>query len=218
MGDNATAEIALREALLASSKVYRQRVSGMDARVGREDDDDILGAGHTHHSDGGFVETWEARKRRRAAEAAAAKAAEQPNQQLVPRNVTTTLISREAAIAAGQTRYFTGEKCSHGHIAERIVSTRTCVVCHREHQNNNKTMRGREARRQARAVGKTRYFTAQKCPRGHVSERLVSTGRCVACHNEDVRKQRRQVSGKLCPGQPNKQQIDGLSDKNVLAS
>lgn len=29
------------------------------------------------------------------------------------------------------TTYFTGKPCKHGHIAERFVSTRTCVECHR---------------------------------------------------------------------------------------
>jgi len=31
----------------------------------------------------------------------------------------------------GRTRYFTGTPCRHGHIAERLVSSRTCVVCTR---------------------------------------------------------------------------------------
>ena len=192
---NSSIETALLEALRASSQIYRERISSMDARVHREDD--ILGAGQTHSNGGGsFIETWEQRKARRAAEAAAAVAAEYPaTRNTFRQNFTTTLISREAAIAAGQTRYFTGEKCTHGHIAERIVSTRTCVECHRLHQLSNKTMRGREARRQAKAEGRTRYFSTQKCPRGHVSERLTSTGRCVECHNMDVAKQRRKSSG-----------------------
>lgn len=186
-------ENALFEALRVSSQIYQQRISSMDTRVHREDD--ILGAGHTHgNGDSSFVESWTERKARRAREAEAAKA-EQTKPQHVPHNVTVPLISREEAIAKQLTRYYTGQKCSNGHLAERIVSTRTCIVCHRQAQLSNKTARGREARRQAKAEGRTRYFSAQKCPRGHVSERLTSTGRCVQCHNMDVTKQRRKSSG-----------------------
>jgi hypothetical protein len=187
-----------------SAEIYARRVQVLGGRIANEDDsDDILGAtlrskrsavlsgGFTPAVVGSsFVETWEERKARRAAEAAAAKAAEYPNPQHVPQNFTTTLISREAAIAAGQKRYYTGDKCSHGHIAERIVSTRTCVECHRGHQLTNKTARGRTARKLARAEGKTRYLSEQRCPKGHVSERLVSNGHCAVCHAEAVRRQR----------------------------
>ena len=33
------------------------------------------------------------------------------------------------AKAEGLTRYFTGVACKHGHVAERLVSSRSCVVC-----------------------------------------------------------------------------------------
>lgn len=36
-------------------------------------------------------------------------------------------------------------------------------------------------RSEARKAGLKRYFTGNPCPRGHVSERLVSTKACVAC-------------------------------------
>lgn len=35
----------------------------------------------------------------------------------------------------------------------------------------------------AKAAGKKRYFTGQPCPRGHISERFVSSRNCVACAN-----------------------------------
>jgi 5-methylcytosine-specific restriction endonuclease McrA len=34
---------------------------------------------------------------------------------------------------------------------------------------------------EARAIGAKRYFTGEPCPNGHVSERYVYEGRCVAC-------------------------------------
>lgn len=39
------------------------------------------------------------------------------------------MTARSEAMAKGETRYFTGEPCKHGHVSERMVSTRTCVQC-----------------------------------------------------------------------------------------
>ncbi len=39
------------------------------------------------------------------------------------------VISREAAKRAGLKRFFTGVPCKHGHVAERIVCSRACVLC-----------------------------------------------------------------------------------------
>lgn len=39
------------------------------------------------------------------------------------------LVSYKQAIAQGLSRYFTGRPCKHGHVAERRVSGRCCVVC-----------------------------------------------------------------------------------------
>lgn len=43
------------------------------------------------------------------------------------------IISRADAKAAGLKRYFTGEPCKHGHIAERQVGDGKCVVCSSKH-------------------------------------------------------------------------------------
>jgi hypothetical protein len=40
-------------------------------------------------------------------------------------------ISRQEAKDAGLKRYYTGEPCPHGHIAERLISTRRCTECNR---------------------------------------------------------------------------------------
>lgn len=40
--------------------------------------------------------------------------------------------AREEAISLGKSTYFTGKPCKHGHIAERRVSTKTCVQCAKE--------------------------------------------------------------------------------------
>jgi hypothetical protein len=41
------------------------------------------------------------------------------------------IIGRDEARKRGLKRYFTGEPCLHGHIAERWVSTKDCVECNR---------------------------------------------------------------------------------------
>lgn len=44
----------------------------------------------------------------------------------------TKVTSRNEAKDAGLTRYFTGVPCVHGHIAERHVGNKSCVVCQRK--------------------------------------------------------------------------------------
>ena len=41
------------------------------------------------------------------------------------------IIGRDAASALGLKRFFTGEPCKHGHVAERIVSSHRCTECDR---------------------------------------------------------------------------------------
>lgn len=43
------------------------------------------------------------------------------------------MVSLKDARAAGLKRYFTGQPCKHGHIAERLVSTRKCCQCNAMH-------------------------------------------------------------------------------------
>ena len=42
-----------------------------------------------------------------------------------------SIIGRDAASALGLKRFFTGEPCKHGHVAERIVSSNGCTECDR---------------------------------------------------------------------------------------
>lgn len=39
------------------------------------------------------------------------------------------IVSRKSARNSGLLRYFTGKPCKRGHIAERLVSSSTCLVC-----------------------------------------------------------------------------------------
>ena len=43
-----------------------------------------------------------------------------------------SLISRKEAVTKGFAKYFTGEPCKYGHIAERRVSNWNCVICETE--------------------------------------------------------------------------------------
>lgn len=62
---------------------------------------------------------------------------------------------------SGAKRYFSGSPCAKGHIAERFVSTRACVVCANinavKWQNNNKDRLAKKARRW-RSENKERCF------------------------------------------------------------
>lgn len=49
-----------------------------------------------------------------------------------------TVLSREDARMRGLTRYFTGEPCKRGHLADRLVSNRGCVVCAQERSDPEK--------------------------------------------------------------------------------
>jgi len=42
------------------------------------------------------------------------------------------IIGRNEASALGLKRFFTGEPCKHGHVAERDVNSRECMECSRE--------------------------------------------------------------------------------------
>ena len=44
---------------------------------------------------------------------------------------------------------------------------------------------------QAKALGLKRYYNGRACIRGHISERLASSGNCVDCHYADVLAKRR---------------------------
>ena len=58
---------------------------------------------------------------------------------------------RKAARERGEKRYFTGAPCPRGHVAERFVSTKACVVCARDclvtwkRENPERVVRARKA-------------------------------------------------------------------------
>lgn len=52
------------------------------------------------------------------------------------------IIDRKMAIAMGLKRYFTGKPCCRGHVAERVVSSKSCMECGgKAHYAKNKAKR-----------------------------------------------------------------------------
>jgi len=47
------------------------------------------------------------------------------------------IITKQEARERGLTRYFTGQACPHGHVAERRASTSRCVECDRKYDEAN---------------------------------------------------------------------------------
>ena len=113
------------------------------------------------------------------------------------------IITKAEAKARGLKKYFTGKPCQKGHVSDRNVSTGQCRQCMREY-HLNKTRGGVPItrvhcvesakliappelhskiimREEAKEQGLVRYFTGVPCKRGHISERKVSTGDCLAC-------------------------------------
>lgn len=93
---------------------------------------------------------------------------------------------RRVAIGLGLDRYFTGVPCKRGHVAWRLTSG-PCLDCCRPAALDKTYDVAIEIRKEAKALGLKRYSPGYSCVRGHASDRWVSTGDCIACHNERYR-------------------------------
>lgn len=65
------------------------------------------------------------------------------------------LRTRKEAVLLGATRYRTGKSCPHGHVADRMVSTRACCVCLREWEKATPERRAKRNLRHTRCSKKT---------------------------------------------------------------
>ena len=74
-------------------------------------------------------------------------------------------ITRAEAKALGLRQYFTGEPCSHGHVAPRQTASYTCSKCNLEYKRRNppatEQVRAEYARRIARNPDKCRNISAR---------------------------------------------------------
>lgn len=68
----------------------------------------------------------------------------------IPKELWDSVVSKEDAINKGLNKYFTGLPCKYGHVAERYVTSRSCVECavNREQEYNPE---------RARVYAKARY-------------------------------------------------------------
>ena len=88
------------------------------------------------------------------------------------------LVSREEAKRLGLKRYFTGEPCKHGHVAERFVSSTHCSTCSNwSYENWYATAEGKaaiseyRARPDRRARNRASSSRWNKTPEGRASSR-----------------------------------------------
>lgn len=107
------------------------------------------------------------------------------------------IISRKEAEEKGLERYFTGVPCGRGHLCERYVNGRRCILCALESNRRVKnitTYRKESTDSIIRSIklGERKYFTGLPCKRGHIAERYASTRECVICAKE-IRKAARRL-------------------------
>lgn len=91
----------------------------------------------------------------------------------------------------GITHYFTGKRCTKGHLHLRYASSGNCVMCIEEKRGTVElNFKGKSSKRsaenqklaeQALANGKTTYIPTSACKHGH-KERFVGTNNCVQCN------------------------------------
>jgi hypothetical protein len=111
---------------------------------------------------------------------------------------TLTVISRAEAKAQGLTRYFTGEPCAHGHIAERRVSTYKCDACYlrlREYQRE--AARKSYAKHRDSRLAKQQAYSeshkdqiAEKCAKWFQRNKKHATSRNLAWLHANPEKRR----------------------------
>jgi hypothetical protein len=92
----------------------------------------------------------------------------------------TPLITRSEAKVLRQSKYFTGNPCPKGHIAERRVHNATCVECDRAHSTksahkwyfNNKTVQHEKSRIWLQQHPEVRREIERRYYQNHLSARL----------------------------------------------
>lgn len=124
------------------------------------------------------------------------------------------IITKQEARERGLKFYFTGKPCKNGHVAPRYVrEPGSCTECGR-HRNRcpekRKEARARHVaeleakigqkimtRQEAEKAGQRFYFNGKPCPKGHLSERMLPYGHCVACQKESAKRWKRENREKV---------------------
>jgi hypothetical protein len=98
----------------------------------------------------------------------------------------------------GEIYYFTGKRCTKGHLSPRYASSGNCVQCIADVRGKTEiNYKGRSSKRskenqfaamQAVTHGFTEYQATEPCPQGHY-RRYVTTNNCIDCN--DIKRQQR---------------------------
>lgn len=97
-------------------------------------------------------------------------------------------VTRKAAKAASATRFFTGQPCVYGHLAERVTSSGNCTECSKlKKQSYRKRERTRvnAANRSYRATNGQRVRAREKEYRAGCAQRLESNRRRYIAANTE---------------------------------
>jgi hypothetical protein len=99
----------------------------------------------------------------------------------------TGIISRADARATRLKHYFTGNPCKNGHVAKRLVSTRTCTACAAERQQTPEFRASaasyrREPGYRARMAGYERKYKTGMPDNVYHQKLIEQAGLCAVCN------------------------------------
>lgn len=88
----------------------------------------------------------------------------------------TDLISLNEAKEKKLNHYFTGKECKKGHISKRLVSTRSCLDCVKNHAE--------KYRKKTKEIngGNIFYIDEIPCQKGHISKKYSAGNVCYECY------------------------------------
>lgn len=103
----------------------------------------------------------------------------------------------------GETYYFTGKRCTKGHLSPRYSSSGNCVQCiavtrgkaeiNHKGKSSKRSQANQLAALKAVANGFTEYQSTEPCSKGHY-RRYVTTNNCIDCN--DINRQQRYEKAK----------------------
>jgi DNA-directed RNA polymerase subunit RPC12/RpoP len=126
------------------------------------------------------------------------------------------IITRKQAVAIGLKRYFTGEECMYGHIAQRLTSNKVCLTCFYDKQKKRNPQKRKEYnQRNAKTINKNskkwRDNNPQDWKESRDKWRSNNKEKYVASYRASNAK--RKSKTKLCNGKHSAQDIISLLSK-----
>lgn len=90
----------------------------------------------------------------------------------------------------GETYYFTGKRCTKGHLSPRYASSGNCVQCiadvrgkveiNKKGKSSKRSEENQKLALEAISKGFTEYLSVTPCPQGHY-RKFVTTNNCIDC-------------------------------------